>query len=273
MKPETKIIHHRHHSGISYGSTRGQRFYSAFVMPLVLFGVLFLALNYFSKTTLNVTTLTFAKLSLALGATFLRLSVAYIFSLAAAFFLVFLIYYSPRAEEILLPLYDITESVPTLAFFPVIILLFIRFGFFNGAAIFILFLSMLWNIVFSLVGGLSTIPADLKSAAEVFGIRGWMFVKKVLLPALVPQLVTGSLLAWAQGWNIIIVAEVLHTYIPGGTPAQDVFGIGSALVNASASGQSNVFFVAILLMILAIALLNFLVWQKLLQYAERYKFD
>ena len=43
---------------------------------------------------------------------------------------------------------------------------------------------------------------------------------------MVPYIVTGSLLAWAGGWNIIIVAEVLHTYIPGG--ARDLFGIGSA---------------------------------------------
>ena len=30
-----------------------------------------------------------------------------------------------------------------------------------------------------------------------------------------------------QGWNIVIVAEVLHTYIPGGSPQNDLFGIGS----------------------------------------------
>ena len=240
---------------------------------LVAFGVLFLVLNLVSKTTLNISTPTFIQLTLALLATFGRLFVAYGISLVVAFFLIFLIYASPKAEEFLLPLYDIIESVPTLAFFPVIILLFIRFGFFNGAAIAILVLSMLWNIVFSLVGGLNTIPQDLKSAARVFGIRGPMLFRDLYFPALVPQLITGSLLAWAQGWNIIIVAEVLHTYIPGGTGAQDLFGIGSMLVNASASGQDNIFLAAIMLMILAIAVMNFLVWQKLLQYAERFKFD
>ena len=177
------------------------------------------------------------------------------------------------SEHIFLPLFDIIESVPVLAFFPLIVLFFIKFNFFNGAAIFVIFLSMLWNIVFSAVGGLKAIPADIKSAAQVFKIRGFNFVRKVLLPAITPQIITGSLLAWAQGWNIIIVAEVLHTYIPGGNASQDLFGIGSILVNAAATGQNAIFLTAILFMVIAIAFLNFFIWQKLLNYAEKYKFE
>jgi NitT/TauT family transport system permease protein len=94
-----------------------------------------------------------------------------------------------------------------------------------------------------------------------------------VIPAVVPYLVTGSLLAWAQGWNIIIVAEVLHTYIPGGTAANDPFGIGSVLVSASANGENGLFIVALLAMVFVIAVINFLVWQKLLHYAERFKFE
>ena len=132
---------------------------------------------------------------------------------------------------------------------------------------------MLWNIVFSLVGGLNVIPADIKSAAHVFGIKGFSLIRKITLPAIVPYIITGSLLAWAQGWNIVIVAEVLHTYIPGGATSNDLFGIGSMLVNATAGGDNGVFVVAILSMILLIAFLNFFVWQKLLHYAERFKFE
>ena len=88
-----------------------------------------------------------------------------------------------------------------------------------------------------------------------------------------PTLVMGSLLAWAQAWNMIIVAEVLHTYIPGGTASQDLFGLGSVLVNSSANGQVGKFFATLFLMVGIIAIINFFVWQKLLHYAERFKFD
>lgn len=209
----------------------------------------------------------------AVAATFLRLLTAYVFALILSIPLALAVNRSAFLERLLLPLFDIVQSIPVLAFFPIIIALFIRFGLLNGAAVFIIFLSMLWNIVFSLVGGLKVIPTDIKSAAHVFGAKGSVYTRRVLLPAVVPYLITGSLLAWAQGWNIIIVAEVLHTYIPGGTSSQDLFGIGSLIVNAAANGQNGVFIFAIFTMIGTIALLNFFVWQKFLHYAERFRFE
>jgi NitT/TauT family transport system permease protein len=209
----------------------------------------------------------------ALGATLVRLSIAYVLGLLLALPLALLVTYNTWAERIFLPLFDVVQSLPSLAFFPIIIVFFIHYGWFDAAAIFILFLSMLWNMVFSLVGGLHVIPADIKDAGHVFGLRGWRYMTKILLPASVPYLITGSLLAWAQGWNIVIVAEVLHTYLPGSTSAVDLFGIGSILVHTAASGQSGDFIRAIVVLVLAIAALNFLVWQKLLHYAERFKFE
>jgi NitT/TauT family transport system permease protein len=210
---------------------------------------------------------------LALLATFLRLLVAYLCALIFAIPLALLVEKSPLIERILLPVFDIAQSMPVLAFFPIIILFFIHVGFVEGAAVFIIFISMLWNIVFSLVGGLKVIPSDIKDAAKVFNITKFDYLKRIIIPGIVPYLVTGSLLAWAQGWNIIIVAEVLHTYIPGGNSSQDLFGIGNMLVKAAATGQNGTFIVAILVMIAAIALINFFIWQKLLHYAERYKFE
>jgi NitT/TauT family transport system permease protein len=131
----------------------------------------------------------------------------------------------------------------------------------------------MWSIVFSVVGGLRSIPQDIKDAAKVFKLSGGNYISKILLPGVFPYIITGSLLAWAGGWNIIIVAEVLHTYIPGGTSAQDLFGIGSILVNSAAGGNQKDFLLAIFGLIILVAVLNLLVWQKLLKYAEKFKFE
>ena len=273
MDNRKHIRHSARHFGFSYPVSLWQRLHAAFT-PLILITAFFLILRTFSIFPfLPANTIAPEAAGLALLATFIRLLVAYLFALALAIPLALFVEKSPLAERIFLPLFDIAQSVPVLAFFPLIVLLFIRSGFIDAAAIFIIFLSMLWNIVFSLVGGLKVIPTDIKSAAQVFNVRGGSYLRKVTLPAIVPYLVTGSLLAWAQGWNIIIVAEVLHTYIPGGTSAQDLFGIGSVLVNASASSQNGTFVLIILIMIGVIALLNFFVWQKLLHYAERFRFE
>lgn len=209
----------------------------------------------------------------AFFATLTRLGIAYVLALLAAIPLVALSRRGPVAEKIVLPFFDVMQSVPVLAFFPLIVGIFLQFGFTDAAAVFVLFLSMLWNIVFSIVAGLKAIPRDISWAARVFGVTGFAYGWRVLLPAVTPSLVTGSLLAWAQGWNIIVVAEVLHTYVPYGTGADDLYGIGSVLVDSVAAGQTGTFISAVVFLVGAIALLNFFVWQRLLNHAEKYRFE
>lgn len=271
----SKHIHHYHrHLGFSYPISLGQRVYSLVLMPLVLLVCVAWVLGRFGSAGVPpAPSLSWGMLIGALMVTFVRLLIAYAFALVLAVPLALLINYNPQVERILFPLFDVVQSVPVLAFFPVVILFFVHYHWYNGAAIFILLITMMWSIVFSVVSGLQVIPADIKAAAKVFKLSRLDYVKKVLLPAVVPYLVTGSLLAWAGGWNIVIVAEVLHTYIPGGSVIQDLFGIGSVLVSTSAGNQQPAFFMALIVLVAFVAIMNFFVWQKLLRYAERFKFD
>ena len=215
MDNRRHIHHTARHFGFSYPTSFWQRLHAAFA-PFLVIVALFLILRFSNIFPFVPANVSLGVIGSALLATFIRLLIAYAFAVVIAVPLALLVVKSPLMERIFLPVFDIAQSVPVLAFFPVVIVFFVRFGFTNAAAVFIIFLSMLWNLVFSLVGGLKTIPSDIKAAAQVFGVRGGEFVRKILLPAVVPYLVTGSLLAWAQGWNIVIVAEVLHTYLPAG---------------------------------------------------------
>ena len=132
---------------------------------------------------------------------------------------------------------------------------------------------MLWHLVFTLIAGLRIIPREIKDVGHVFKAPPFAYLFNVLMPAVVPSLVTGSLLAWAAGWNTIVVAEVLHTYIPGGTAAQDLLGIGGLIVKSSAQGQTLVFVYSLISIIITVTILNFFVWQRLLTYAENFRFD
>ena len=205
--------------------------------------------------------------------TFLRLFAAYVLSLVFSIPLALLIVCTPRVQGVLLPVSDVLQSIPVLAFFPVVIVFFTASHQFEAAAIFIIFIAMMWNIVFTVIGGLQTIPKDVQSAALVFNVFGIRKFWYITLPAIFPFLVTGSLLAWAQGWTTVIVAEVLHTYIPNGKLSQDLLGLGSLLVDSSAQGKHAVFAATLGIMILLITLINVLVWQRLLHLAQRFKFD
>lgn len=269
------VRHYHHHYHFSYNTSLKRHFSAVLAVVLVLFFLLLPAFRLLTPTPpiINLDQLSLLNLAIATFLTVYRLSLAYILALMVAVPLALLITSTPRLEKILLPFFDVLQSIPVLAFFPIIVLVFIKADFFDGAAIFIIFLSMLWNLVFSMIGGLKTIPQDIESAATVFKATGFKRLTNITLPAIFPYIITGSLLAWAQGWNVIIVAEVLHNYIPNAGSSYDLFGLGSLLVSASYQGQTVVFLAGVLAMIILITLINFFVWQKLLHFAERYKFD
>lgn len=269
------IKHYHHNYHFSY-NTSFKRHFSAISTVIVILTVVFLLSFHLlspNKILINLNQLSFFDLFSASIASLYRLIIAYFLSLAVSIPLSLAITRTPKSEKFLLPFFDILQSIPVLAFFPVLVLVFIKFNYFEGAAIFVLFMAMLWNLVFSMIGGLKTIPQDIQETAIVFKAKGIKKLLYITLPAIFPHIITGSLLAWAQGWNILIVAEVLHNYIPGGDPAQDLPGLGNLLVNASYQGQHTVFLAALAVMIVLIGMLNFFVWQKLLHFAQRYKFD
>jgi NitT/TauT family transport system permease protein len=249
------------------------RLYSFIFGPLLVVLLMALATYFYPYLSPAGPAISFPTMLVASFATCARLAIAYVLAVVVAVPLSLFVTASPMLETIFLPVFDVLESVPILVLFPVLVILFVSSGFLNGAAIAILFLTMLWSIVFTLVGGIKIIPKDILYAGQIFGLKGFSLMRRVVLPAIVPQFVTGSILALAQGWNIIIVAEVLHTYIPGGTSAQDLFGIGAILVSASASAQTGVFLGAVFVMVVIIAFFNFFVWQRLLHYSQRFRFE
>jgi NitT/TauT family transport system permease protein len=270
-----------HPSTLRYYSHRGRRphsitlmrhFSTGLILPLVLVmfavffatGITFLPYSY----TVSIETLLGA-----FGTSLARLLTAYVFALIVGIPLALLAERDRHIESVLLPIYDVLESIPVLAFFPVIILFFVRSGFLEGAAIFMLFFTMIWSIVFNAIGGLKVIPKDIKAVGHVFGFSTWDRFTKITMPALFPPIVTGSILSLAAGWNVIIVAEALHAYAPQTAHAHDLYGIGSILVNAASTGNNVVLLSAMTVLIVMIALVNLFIWQPLLARAERYKFE
>lgn len=249
-----------------------ERLFTLVLGPLALCSLIYIFLSFlpYSHTTQSISS---AELIGATLATLLRILIAYALASFVAVPLALLVELNPTIESLLLPIFDVFESVPNLAILPVLVVFFLQFHFLEGAAITILFLNMLWNIVFALVGGLKVIPKDVKDAAHIFGLRGLSYVTRLIVPSVVPQFITGSILAVASAWNIIIVAEALHAYAPASAGANDLYGIGSILVAASGGGRAGDYLIAFIIMIATIALFNFFVWQKLLNYSQRFRFD
>ena len=72
---------------------------------------------------------------------------------------------------------------------------------------------------------------------------------------------------------MLIVAEVLHAYVPQTAGIGDLFGIGSLLVGAASSGNTTLFLCAAGIIVVAVSLINLCIWQPLLARSEHYKFE
>lgn len=213
-----------------------------------------------------------SQIPVALLASFLRLGVAYLFALAWTLPVAFWVGESPRAFRIVTPVAEIGASIPATALFPFFILFAVNvLGGMNSAAVLLILTGMQWYLLFNLIGGVQTIPGDLKEAAKGLGVSKWLYWKRLYLPAVFPALVTGSITAWGGGWNALIVSE----YVVYRRETYAVTGIGAMLDRATyEAGDKQMMLLALITMVVAITLLNRFFWRRLYLYAvERYKID
>jgi NitT/TauT family transport system permease protein len=182
-----------------------------------------------------------------------------------------------RASRFVTPLVEVVASVPATALVPVIISfsIFIVAGLgaeSQLAAFIIALLAIQWYLLFNLIAGMRSIPGDLEEAAKVFGLHGWAYWRRLLLPAVMPSLLIGSISAWGAGWNSLIVAEYLQygSYPPFTTP-----GIGYLIYRATWIDQNNAELLLCVLALSAVVFaLNKLLWRPLIHWAsKRYRFD
>ena len=105
--------------------------------------------------------------------TTLRMGIALLCSLLFTFLYAKLALSSRRAEQLLIPLLDILQSVPIMGFLSITVLWFVHL--FPGrllgvecAAIFAIFTSQAWNMAFSVYYSLRMLPKDLDQVAHLF---------------------------------------------------------------------------------------------------------
>lgn len=177
----------------------------------------------------------------------------------------------PRLEKIAIPIFDVLQNIPPLAFYPLVAFIFIGLNFIQGAAIFVLLAGMLWPMLFGLIGAAHGIPQDVRDAARIFGARRLKYVRYVLLPAMFPAIVASSMSSWSLGWNLLVVAEWIRyqeSYIR-------LTGLGGLLGQATSGTviDSSLFAVGIASILLFVLMIHILVWRPLLKKVGKYKFD
>ena len=116
--------------------------------------------------------------------------------------------------------------------------------------------------------GTQNIPKELKLAVRSLNLSRLGHWKSLILPAIMPDLLTGIVTAAGGAWNASIVAE----YITWNGNVIVASGIGSFITEATYHNAFKLQALGILVMCCYVLLINRLVWAPLYRFTtERFK--
>lgn len=192
----------------------------------------------------------------SLGLSLSRLLIGYLLSLIVGAGLALAVGAS-RLGEKFLPVFDVLQNIPSFALIPLFIA---AFGYSSVMIILFSATSIVWPIMFYSASAILGAKQELSDAAHVFGAKGWKKIPYYLIPLSFPALVTGSIVGISIGWEAVIGAEII-----GNTT-----GIGSFLNSASRGGEERLFTIGIIALLVAVFIVNRIIWTPLLQAARKY---
>jgi NitT/TauT family transport system permease protein len=172
----------------------------------------------------------------------------------------------PRAAQIVQPVAQFMAAFPANLLFPIAVYGIVSWKL--NADIFLsplMILGTQWYILFNVIAGASAIPAEMRYVAANFKVTGWLWWRKVALPAVLPFYVTGAITASGGSWNAAIVAE-LATW---GDTQVEARGLGAYIAEATTAGDFHRIVLGIGTMSLFVVIINRLFWRPLYYYAER----
>ncbi len=177
----------------------------------------------------------------------------------------------PRIAEIIQPIVQFLAAFPMNVLFPVVVLAIVKFHL--NVEIWVtplMLLGVQWYILFNVVAGTIALPKDLKQVADNFGVRGWQWWKRLILPGIFPFYITGAITAVGNAWNTSIIAEV----VSWGNTRLTATGLGAYITEYSTAGDFPRIALGMGVMCIFVLVMNRLVWRPLYNLAQtRYRLD
>jgi NitT/TauT family transport system permease protein len=172
----------------------------------------------------------------------------------------------PRAASIVQPIAQFLAAFPANLFF----------GFVVSAIVLLkltpdiwlsplMILGTQWYILFNVIVGASAISPELRYAGENLGLKGWLWWRRLGLPAVFPFYVTGAITAAGGSWNASIVSEV----VTWGRETVTAHGLGAYIHAATDAADFRRVVLGTFVLSLFVVTLNRIFWRPLYARAER----
>jgi NitT/TauT family transport system permease protein len=142
----------------------------------------------------------------------------------------------PEANQVVNPVVQFLRPISPIAWIPVSIILF---GVGDYAAIFLIFLSAFFPIVVGSTNAVSNVPSMFRRAGRNFGLTPTQLLRRVVFPAVLPQIIISLRIALGIAWLVVVAAEMI---------AVDS-GLGYLVIDSRNSGKRYDLVVAAILII------------------------
>lgn len=143
---------------------------------------------------------------IAIVASLKRLIIGYGFSILAGLAIGFLLYRFKLLEEALSPVILGLQALPSVCWIPFAML---WFGIGESAIIFVTAMGSLFAIAIATEGAIKNIHPLYIKAAKTMGASGNNLFLKVIIPAALPNIVSGLKQGWAFAWRSLIAGEMI----------------------------------------------------------------
>lgn len=118
------------------------------------------------------------------------------------------------------PLIEFYRPLPPLAYLPLIV---IWLGIDESAKVVLIYLACFAPLAMSAKAGVRAVAIEQLNAARSLGATRWQLVRLVILPAALPEILTGMRIAVGFGWTTLVAAEMIAA----------TAGLGQMVLNAS----------------------------------------
>ncbi len=193
------------------------------------------------------------------GISLVRITLAYAIALTLSCAIALLITSNEKVENLTLPVFDVLQSFPSFALFPLMVA---SIHSSEVIIISVLTVAIIWPILFTIIGGIKNRREDLEEAATIFGAVGFKRLIHFTFPELSPSIVTGSIVGWGEAWEFIIGAELL---------VNANVGIGTYLGQLGNNKENLLLIFGILVLMILLFVINKLIWLPLLNKTTKYQ--
>jgi NitT/TauT family transport system permease protein len=114
--------------------------------------------------------------------------------------------WSRRAERALGPALQLLRPISSLAWTPLAIL---WCGVGDVAAVFIIFMACFGPLTVTALNGVRKVPSVHLQAGRNFGLTPAQMIRRIVLPSVLPQLLTGLRQTLGVAWMVVVMAEMM----------------------------------------------------------------